>query len=151
MLPLLTFWGFIQKLLLTTLGQFLTIFWSVFFIFGLILYLLARMTRTSFVKSVGVNADMYFTGWLGTPVHEMGHAIFCIPFGHTITEMKLFTPKSDDGSLGYVNHSYNPRNPWHQIGNFFIAFGPIILGSFIIFLLVKYFSTCQWCFNAGTQ
>lgn len=137
MIVLLNFWPFVAKLLTATLLQFLSIF-GVFIVFGLVLYLLARRTRHLFVEIMGEKSDIYFTGWLGTPVHELGHAIFCIPFFHKITDMKLFSVNDEDGSLGYVNHSYNPMNPWHQIGNFFISMGPILFGSFIIYLLVRF-------------
>lgn len=130
-------WIFLKPVLLNTAFQFLSIF-GIFFFFGLILYLLARFTRVTFVKSIGYKFDIFVTGWLGTPVHELGHALLCIPFGHQITELKLYTPSSDDGTLGYVKHSYNTKNIWHQIGNFFIGMGPILLGSFVLFLLIKY-------------
>jgi len=128
---------FLKTVALITTGQLIAIL-GVFFVFGLLLFLLARFTRNTFVKSIGYKFDVYVTGWIGTPVHELGHAIFCIPFGHRIVEMKLFSPNSGDGSLGYVNHSYNPRNVWHNIGNFFISFGPILFGSFVLYLLIKY-------------
>ncbi len=128
---------FLKNVLFTSFGQFVSLL-AVFFFFGLLLYLLARFTRVTFVKSIGQKFDIYITGWLGTPIHEIGHALFCIPFGHRITSIKLFSPNSSDGSLGYVNHSYNPNNPWHKIGNFFIGFGPILFGSFVIYLLIKY-------------
>jgi len=134
---LTTFWIFIKAVLIATLSQLIAIL-GVFFIFGLILYLLARFTRVTFVKSIGQKFDIYITGWLGTPVHELGHALFCLPFGHRITEIKLFRPDSADGSLGYVNHSYNSKNVWHQIGNFFIGFGPILFGSLVLYLLIRY-------------
>lgn len=132
-----TIFQFAKTVLITTFGQLVAIM-GVFFFFGLILYLLARFTRVTFVKSIGLKFDIYITGWLGTPVHELGHAIFCIPFGHRITEMKLFSPNSENGTLGYVNHAYNPRNVWHRMGNFFIGFGPILFGSFVLWLLIKY-------------
>lgn len=128
---------FIKNVLLLTTSQLISIF-GVFFFFGIILYFLARFTRTTFVKSIGYKFDVYFTGWLGTPVHELGHAFFCIPFGHKITEIKLFSPDSKDGSLGYVNHAYKPNNIWHKIGNFFIGFGPILFGSLVLYILIKY-------------
>lgn len=128
---------FIKNVTIASAAQFIALL-AIFFFFGLILYLLARFTRVSFVKSIGVKFDIYITGWLGTPIHELGHALFCIPFGHKITDMKLFSPNTENGTLGYVNHSYNPNNPWHRIGNFFIGFGPILFGSFVIFLLLKY-------------
>ncbi len=128
---------FIKKVGLLTFGQLVAIL-GIFFFFGLILYLFARFTRVTFVKSIGQKFDIYFTGWIGTPVHELGHALFCIPFGHRIVEMKLFSPNAANGSLGYVNHSYRKGNVWHGIGNFFIGFGPILFGSFVLFLLIKY-------------
>jgi hypothetical protein len=128
---------FCKDVLFLTAAQLLALM-GAFFFFGLLLYLLARFTRATFVKSVGQQFDVYITGWIGTPIHEIGHALFCIPFGHKITEMKLFSPDKKDGSLGYVNHAYNPRNIWHLIGNFFIGFGPIFFGSFVLFLLIKY-------------
>ncbi len=128
---------FLKLIVVLTLNQLVAVF-GVLFVFGLLLYLLARFTRVTFVKSLGQKADVYFTGWIGTPVHELGHAIFCIPFGHRITEIKLFSPNAKNGSLGYVNHSYKPHNIWHNIGNFFIGLGPIIFGSVVMFFLIKY-------------
>ncbi len=132
-----TVWIFLKAVLTSTFIQLIAIF-GIFFIFGLILYLLARFTRVVFVKSIGYKFDIFFTGWLGTPVHELGHALFCIPFGHQVTDIKLYTPSSEDGTLGYVNHSYNSKNIWHRIGNFFIGMGPILFGSFVLYLLIRF-------------
>jgi hypothetical protein len=77
-------------------------------------------------------------GWLGTTVHELGHAVFCLIFHHKITKMKLFDPDPRTGSLGYVEHSYNPTNIYQLAGNFFIGIGPILLGTAAIYM-VSYF------------
>lgn len=74
-------------------------------------------------------------GWLGTIVHELGHAIFCLIFGHKITAIKLFDPDPATGILGYVEHSYNSKSLYQLVGNFFIGVGPILLGTAIIYLI----------------
>lgn len=127
---------FIVDVLLRTGSQLISLL-GVFLFFGFLLFFLAKFTRNTYVKSVGINFDIYFTGWIGTPVHEVGHSIFCLLFGHKITEIKLFSPEAKNGSLGYVNHSYNPKNLWHRIGNFFIGMGPIIFGSIVIYFLFR--------------
>jgi hypothetical protein len=76
------------------------------------------------------------TGIVGTPVHELGHAFFCVIFGHKVTEIKLYTPNAPDGSAGFVKHTYNPKNIYHQIGNFFIGLGPIPFGSAVLTALL---------------
>ena len=78
---------------------------------------------------LGRRAFLAAFGWLGTAVHELSHALFCVLFGHKITELKLFDPGAAGGSLGYVRHAYNPKNPYHQLGNLFIAIGPIVVGA----------------------
>lgn len=80
-------------------------------------------------------AVCYITGAIGTPVHECAHALFCLIFGHKITEMKLFQINSDDGTLGYVCHSYNRKNIYQRIGNFFIGIAPILVISAVLYLL----------------
>lgn len=79
----------------------------------------------------------YITGVIGTPVHECAHALFCIIFGHKITEIKLFQVNSADGMLGYVNHKYNPKSVYQKIGNFFIGVAPIIVISAVLYLLAR--------------
>ncbi len=105
------------------------------FTFGLILYFLSKWTRNSFKNSGLEKLDVYATGIIGVPIHEIGHLIFCILFGHKITKVHLFKPSASD--LGSVDHSYNPKNVIHRVGNFFISVGPIIFGSCMLWLLAN--------------
>ncbi len=132
-----SFLDFLKLLFVTTTSQLIWLL-GLFFLFGLILYFFARSTRITFMNSVGAKMDVVVTGWIGTPVHELGHAIFCILFGHKIVEMKLYSPNNEDGTLGYVNHAYNRKSTYQNIGNFFIGAGPIIFGSLVIYALSYY-------------
>jgi len=116
---------------LMTFRLFLGMFGGLFIV-GLLLYLSARFTRNIFAKTFGPRAEIYITAWAGTPVHELGHAFFCLIFGHKITKISLFKPNSKEGTIGFVQHSYNKRNLYHQVGNFFIGAGPLIFGSLTI-------------------
>jgi len=116
---------------LITLQLLLGLFGGLF-VFGLLLYLSARFTRNVFAKTFGPQAEIYITAWVGTPIHELGHAFFCLIFGHKITKISLFKPNSKEGTIGFVQHSYNKRNLYHQVGNFFIGAGPLIFGSLTI-------------------
>ena len=126
---------FILKVVTTSLYQFVSVFGFIL-IFGLLLYFLSRSTRKAFSNSGHDKLDVFFTGWIGTPVHEIGHAVFCILFGHRITDIKLYSPNSQDGTLGYVNHSFNSKSFYQRIGNFFIGTGSILFGSFVLYLLI---------------
>jgi len=75
------------------------------------------------------------SGVLGVPLHELGHALFCVIFFHKIVDIKLFMPSAPNGVLGYVQHSYNRKNVYQRLGNFFIGVGPIILISAVILVL----------------
>lgn len=84
---------------------------------------------------MGQNFYLYFFGWLGTSVHEMGHVLFAVLFGHKVKEVQLFKPDPKSKTLGYVKHTYDEKNVYHQIGNFFIGLGPILMGTLMLFLL----------------
>jgi hypothetical protein len=128
---------FFKLVVVTTFTQLVWLL-GLLFVFGLILFLFARFTRITYVKSVGQKMDIIFTGWIGTPVHELGHAVFCILFGHKIIDIKLYQPNTEDGTLGYVNHSYNPKSTYQRIGNFFIGVGPIIFGALVLYAALYY-------------
>ena len=102
-------------------------------LFGFVLYILSSITRRIYAKTLGSKIEVYITGWIGTPIHELSHALFCILFRHKINDIKLFNAKSD--TIGYVLHSYDSRSLYQQIGNFFIGVGPIIIGSILVYLL----------------
>ncbi len=77
------------------------------------------------------------TAVVGTPVHELGHALMCLLFGHRITAMSLWQPNSKDGNLGYVTHTYRRRNLYHVLGNLFIGIGPILSGLAVLALALR--------------
>lgn len=62
--------------------------------------------------------------------------LFCLIFRHKVVKMKLFSPEKD-GTLGYVNHVYNPKSRFQRIGNFFIGTGPVWGGVFMLWLVTR--------------
>ncbi|MHC5209823.1 MAG: hypothetical protein ACYTG2_03800 [Planctomycetota bacterium] len=78
---------------------------------------------------------VWLTGWLGVPIHELSHAAACVLFGHRLRRVRLFAPDRRTGRLGGVEHSFDPRNPWQQLGRFFIGVAPLIGGAGALWLL----------------
>lgn len=90
----------------------------------------------------GYKSYMFFAS-IGTPIHEISHAIFCVIFRHKILEMKLFKPDRD-GSLGYVSHIWNFRSAYQSAGSFFIGVAPLILGSALLVIFVHLIGAGQY-------
>lgn len=108
---------------------------ALFLILILTLFVLQRLVFLVSAKMLGGKA-IYMSAWIGTPIHELSHALFCFVFGHKIQRIVLFNPDKR-GTLGYVTHSYNNRNLWQVMGNFFIGIAPLFGG-----LLGLYLMTC---------
>lgn len=105
---------------------------GVIFLLGWLIALCNKVFYSNFGRFG--NIVCYVTGFIGAPIHELSHALFCLIFFHRIREIKLFQI-SDDGTMGYVIHSYNRRNMYQRIGNFFIGVAPILVMSGLLFLL----------------
>ncbi len=98
---------------------------------GLALHYIGEAIRLSSLRLMRVNFFVWLT-MPGTVAHELGHVFFCLLFGHKIQDLELFKPKGKV-ALGQVTHSYNPRNPWHMMGHFFIGTGPIWFGAAVLY------------------
>lgn len=106
--------------------------------FTWIIHQLERLMQRRLSMSFGWNSVL-ITGWLGTPIHELSHAIMCVIFRHDIVEMELFKPDRKNGRLGYVTHSYQRGNLYQELGTFFIGMAPLLGGSLVLFLLLLIF------------
>ena len=93
------------------------------FVTAFIMQKFSELLREKLADVLGINGYIYLT-FPGVMIHELSHAVFCVIFRHRILEMKLFSPEAD-GTLGYVSHSYNQKNLYQRIGNFFIGTGPV--------------------------
>ena len=113
--------------------QILAIGFLPYLIFALLMQRISNSIRERLISLLGVKGYIYITA-PGVMIHELSHAFFCIVFRHKVVEMKLFSPE-EDGTLGYVNHRYNPESRFHRIGNFFIGTGPVWGGIFMLWLI----------------
>jgi len=107
-------------------------------VLGLLIHLSSALLERESLKLFGTRGYLYLFGWIGTSVHELGHAVFCPLFGHSIDRMRLFSLDTRSRSAGFVYHSYNRRNLYHLVGNFFIGVGPLLLGTALIYLVLRY-------------
>lgn len=76
---------------------------------------------------------------LSTPLRELGHVIACVICLHRIEDVRFLNIHDPDGEWGYVEHSYNPRNPLAILGNFLYALGPVATGLSAVLII---FSLC---------
>ena len=83
----------------------------------------SRSIRQWLISCLGRTGFIYLT-MPGVVIHELSHLFFCLIFQHKIMKVNLFSPQ-EDGTLGMVQHSYDSRNIFHRIGNFFIGSAPV--------------------------
>ena len=134
-----------EKLLFTTMTTALLLlkntvcqfgfFFGILIAGGGVLTLISRFTNQTFQQSRHPSLGLYIFGFIGVPVHEFCHALFCKLFFHEVKKVKWFDPKARGGANGFVMHSFNPWNPYHRIGHFFIGMGPVILAPLILGIL----------------
>ena len=112
----------------------ITVTFGVVLVFGLLI----SMFRKIFCRVAGKSGYwiLLFSGLVGTPVHELSHALMCVIFRHRIEEIKLYSPGNPDRTLGYVAHSYNKKSLYQNVGHFFIGTAPITCGGLVILLLM---------------
>lgn len=118
--------------------QLMAILVAPFVAFAVIIHWLEYVTSRRLASRFGWNAVLW-TGWLGTPVHELSHVLACRLFGHRLDEVALFEPDRQSGRLGFVRHSYHEGNRFQEAGNFFIGIAPLIGGSVVLALLLWMF------------
>ncbi len=119
------------RILLYTLGVLMVCGLAVEMCYRLCFMLMGKRAGRSFWLA---------TSFLGTPVHEGGHALMCLLFAHRIEKIRLFPTKAG-GAL--VEHSYDRRNPWAAFGNLWIGLGPIFSGLAVILAVLYWVYPCS--------
>jgi hypothetical protein len=114
------------------------IFLAPFVVFTLLIHGFERVTQRRLAERFGWNSVLW-TGWLGTPIHELSHVFMCWLFRHRVDEVALFEPDPVSGRLGYVRHSYRRESWFETIGNLFIGIAPLIGGSLALITLLWIF------------
>jgi hypothetical protein len=98
---------------------------------------LGHVSKKSLVEGLGPNSQL-LVGGLGVSIHEFGHAAMAYLFGHKVTHVQLLNfHYAETGTLGSVNHSWNDKNLYQQLGNFFIGLAPYYVSSIALYFLQK--------------
>lgn len=124
--------GYLLRVAATTLTQLFTLFGPGLILVALI-SALARLVSNLALVVIGRYFYLLLFGWLGTAVHETGHALFAMIFGHQITKFQPFSPDPKTGVLGQVQIGYDGNSIYQQIGRFFVGIAPVLFGTAIIF------------------
>lgn len=102
---------------------------------GALLYAVQWATHRLLGDAIGFRGIVVWTGWIGTPVHEVSHWVVGKVFGLDIVEVKPFAPDPDTGVLGYVSYRRPPLRPstLHKVvGTFAMGIAPLFGGSLVL-------------------
>lgn len=121
-----------------------------FIAFAAVIHFLERTIQKRLAERFGW-ASVMWTGWLGTPIHELSHAAMCVLFRHRIDEISLFEPDTNTGRLGFVRHSWRKGNWFEELGNAFIGIAPLVGGSVVLLVLLWMFYPGVFQFPAETE
>jgi len=104
---------------------------------GAVLLLLRKESFRFLSRAIGYRGVILWTGWLGTPIHEISHVLVGKLFLIKIHEVKLFEPDAKNGVLGYVRYEVprlEPKNLYSVVGTFFMGVAPLFGGSLVLLL-----------------
>lgn len=124
---------YLVRVAATTIVQLLTLFGPGLALVAAISVLSRYVTRLALL-SMGRYLYLLLFGWLGTTIHEIGHALAALLFGHRIVQFRPFMPDARSGRVGQVISGYNSNSIYQQIGLFFIGIAPILFGTSMIFV-----------------
>ena len=117
--------NYFYQVILSTAYQLLILFGPLL-LSAVIMHFVAASNEKLTCRITGTQGYLVLFGWLGTPVHELGHALFALLFGHKITAIKLFSPNPTAGTLGYISHTWNKKNLYQVMGNFFNCLSALV-------------------------
>ena len=103
--------------------------------FGLAVYFCYR----AFCSLVGCGRGkpiLFFLHVILTPLREFAHLVACIVSFHRVSDFCLLNPYDPEGEIGFVEHSYNRKNPVAVFGNYLFAMLPAVLGLFLSMVVV---------------
>ena len=110
----------------------------------ILLHAFERIVQGGLIRKFGWSGVLW-TAWIGTPIHELSHALMALLWGRRVLEVKLFQPDPKEGRLGYVRYTYRKNFLFDQIGNFFISTAPLVGGSLVLYgLLWLFFPSAAW-------
>jgi hypothetical protein len=111
---------------------------TITYAFGLLYKLVGSKNSTYIQRNMGWTGYCIL-GSVGVTFHELSHWITAVLFRHKINEVKLFRPFRGkiDGTLGYVNHSWNNKSMYQKVGNFFIGTAPMFFGAGLLFVILR--------------
>ena len=100
--------------------------------------LAAWFARQLFVRLIGSHSGrrvLLTTLAPSTPLREAAHVATAVLFFQRIEAVRFLDLRAPDEELSYVERSYLPRNPLAQLGNFFYAIAPAVLGLVVVFAI----------------
>jgi len=121
---------------LTTTARQAVIFFGPLAAAVALLHVLERLLAARLQSRLGWRS-VWLTGWLGVPLHELSHAAACVVFGHRVERLSLFSPDAQTGRLGSVQHAWDRRNLYQQVGRFFIGIAPLLGGVAVLLILTR--------------
>ena len=79
---------------------------------------------------------LFFLHAILTPIREFAHLVACMVTFHHVHDFRLLNLRDPEGELGFVEHSYNRKNPIAVFGNYLFAVLPAGLGLFLAMVVV---------------